>query len=152
MIANAAAELTDLEISFIPASAMAGDNVVTRSNNMPWYEGPCLLNLLEQKIDGDPVSPDSTVPTAPTPVSAPKASSCLLRSSFQKCDPETIGLVSHKLLCLPSNGEMSSSRKERLSRYRALFSGFNPTGVFRDRLVHITVNISWVDFVVYANA
>jgi hypothetical protein len=39
MIANAAAELTDLEISFIPASAMAGDNVVTRSNNMPWYEG-----------------------------------------------------------------------------------------------------------------
>jgi hypothetical protein len=39
MIANAAAELTDLEISFIPASAMAGDNVVTRGNNMPWYEG-----------------------------------------------------------------------------------------------------------------
>jgi hypothetical protein len=53
--------------------------------------------LVRQKIDGDPVSPDSTVPTAPTPVSGRKASSCLLRSSFQKCDPETVGLVSSQL-------------------------------------------------------
>ena len=30
---------------------------------------------------------------------------------ISKRDPETVGLVSHKLLCLPSNGEMPSSRK-----------------------------------------
>lgn len=51
--------------------------------------------LLErQNIDGDPVRPDSTVPTVPLRVSGPNASSRLLRSSFQKCDPETVGLVS----------------------------------------------------------
>lgn len=32
---------------FIPISALAGDNVVTRSNNMPWYRGPSLIEHLE---------------------------------------------------------------------------------------------------------
>jgi bifunctional enzyme CysN/CysC len=32
---------------FIPISALAGDNVVTRSVAMPWYEGPSLLEHLE---------------------------------------------------------------------------------------------------------
>ncbi len=31
----------------IPLSALAGDNVVARSDNMPWYEGPTLIDLLE---------------------------------------------------------------------------------------------------------
>jgi sulfate adenylyltransferase large subunit len=35
----------DLEI--IPISALNGDNVVNRSENMPWYEGPSLLHHLE---------------------------------------------------------------------------------------------------------
>src|SRR5512139_2654597 len=35
----------DLEI--IPISALKGDNVVTRSENMPWYEGPSLMHHLE---------------------------------------------------------------------------------------------------------
>lgn len=34
-------------VSFIPASALAGDNVVTRSENMNWYTGPTLLDFLE---------------------------------------------------------------------------------------------------------
>ncbi len=38
-------ELTDL--SFIPISALNGDNVVTRSEKMPWYQGPVLLHHLE---------------------------------------------------------------------------------------------------------
>lgn len=38
-------EVTD--IRFIPISALKGDNVVDRSKNMPWYEGPTLLYLLE---------------------------------------------------------------------------------------------------------
>jgi sulfate adenylyltransferase subunit 1 (EFTu-like GTPase family) len=36
------------EISYIPISALNGDNVVERSQAMPWYEGPALLQLLEQ--------------------------------------------------------------------------------------------------------
>jgi sulfate adenylyltransferase subunit 1 (EFTu-like GTPase family) len=37
-----------IETSYIPMSALAGDNVVVRSENMDWYEGPVLLELLEQ--------------------------------------------------------------------------------------------------------
>jgi bifunctional enzyme CysN/CysC len=36
------------EISYIPISALNGDNVVQRSARTPWYEGPVLLELLEQ--------------------------------------------------------------------------------------------------------
>jgi sulfate adenylyltransferase large subunit len=34
-------------IHFIPISALKGDNVVSRSALMPWYEGPSLLEYLE---------------------------------------------------------------------------------------------------------
>jgi sulfate adenylyltransferase large subunit len=37
-----------IETSYIPMSALAGDNVVVRSQNMDWYDGPVLLELLEQ--------------------------------------------------------------------------------------------------------
>jgi bifunctional enzyme CysN/CysC len=36
------------DLTFIPMSALRGDNVVERSADMPWYEGPTLLNHLEQ--------------------------------------------------------------------------------------------------------
>ncbi|MDQ6851939.1 MAG: sulfate adenylyltransferase subunit CysN [Actinomycetota bacterium] len=39
-------EVSDL--TFIPMSALAGDNVVTRSAAMPWYDGPSLLRALEE--------------------------------------------------------------------------------------------------------
>ncbi len=38
-------EIPDLTI--IPLSALLGDNVTTRSTNMPWYDGPSLLHHLE---------------------------------------------------------------------------------------------------------
>jgi bifunctional enzyme CysN/CysC len=34
-------------IHFIPVSALTGDNVVDESPQMPWYQGPSLLHLLE---------------------------------------------------------------------------------------------------------
>jgi sulfate adenylyltransferase large subunit len=37
--------LADLHV--IPISALTGDNVVDRSENMPWYDGPALLEHLE---------------------------------------------------------------------------------------------------------
>ncbi|HEY3504028.1 MAG TPA: sulfate adenylyltransferase subunit CysN [Actinocatenispora sp.] len=38
-------EIADLTV--IPISALRGDNVVSRSSAMPWYEGPSLLHHLE---------------------------------------------------------------------------------------------------------
>jgi sulfate adenylyltransferase subunit 1 len=35
------------DITAIPLSALAGDNVVERGDNMGWYEGPTLIELLE---------------------------------------------------------------------------------------------------------
>src|SRR6201987_5200066 len=42
-----AAKLEVQDLTFIPISALLGDNVVDRSANMPWYEGPSLLHHLE---------------------------------------------------------------------------------------------------------
>jgi bifunctional enzyme CysN/CysC len=45
-------EITD--ITFIPMSALLGDNVVSRSENLPWYNGASLLHHLESvHIAGD---------------------------------------------------------------------------------------------------
>jgi len=35
------------DIVFIPVSALKGDNIVEKSGNMPWYNGPTLLHHLE---------------------------------------------------------------------------------------------------------
>ena len=43
-----AAPLNIDELTFIPISALEGDNVVDGSTRMPWYEGPPLLDHLEQ--------------------------------------------------------------------------------------------------------
>jgi sulfate adenylyltransferase large subunit len=38
---------TAAEATFVPVSALAGDNVVHRTDSMPWYRGPSLLEVLE---------------------------------------------------------------------------------------------------------
>lgn len=42
-----APRLRGARLTFIPVSALEGDNVVERSARMPWYEGPSLLQFLE---------------------------------------------------------------------------------------------------------
>jgi len=42
-----AAKLDIPDVTLIPIAALHGDNVVDRSENMPWYEGPPLLYHLE---------------------------------------------------------------------------------------------------------
>ncbi len=44
---NYAAKLNIADVSVIPVSALTGENVVTRSTQMDWYEGPSLLHHLE---------------------------------------------------------------------------------------------------------
>ncbi|MET8361860.1 GTP-binding protein [Micromonospora sp. NPDC005171] len=43
-----AAKLDVPDLTVVPVSALRGDNIVTRSDNMPWYEGPSLLHHLER--------------------------------------------------------------------------------------------------------
>ncbi len=42
-----ASKLLIQDIAFVPISALVGDNVVNRSENMKWYQGSPLLRLLE---------------------------------------------------------------------------------------------------------
>lgn len=44
---NFAAKLDIPDIHYIPISALCGDNVVEKSENMPWYQGGTLLYTLE---------------------------------------------------------------------------------------------------------
>ena len=52
--AEFAARLGFSDLTFIPTSALVGDNVVSRSSRMPWFEGVALLSYLENVyIGGD---------------------------------------------------------------------------------------------------
>ena len=42
-----ATKLNVADLSFVPVSALYGDNIVSRSENMPWYDGTSLLHHLE---------------------------------------------------------------------------------------------------------
>lgn len=42
-----AARLNIVDVTVIPVSALTGDNVVNRSENMPWYQGASLMHHLE---------------------------------------------------------------------------------------------------------
>merc|ERR1712085_99030 len=35
------------KIAFVPISGWVGDNMIEKSDNMPWYKGPCLLDALD---------------------------------------------------------------------------------------------------------
>ncbi|MFZ5970450.1 MAG: sulfate adenylyltransferase subunit CysN [Bacteroidota bacterium] len=57
------AKLEVSDIQFVPISALAGDNVVNRSENMPWYQGATLLHMLETvHIESDYNHIDSRFP------------------------------------------------------------------------------------------
>jgi sulfate adenylyltransferase large subunit len=51
-------------VQCVPVSALAGDNVVDRSRNMPWYPGPTLLEHLETV----PIRPASSITAIRIPV------------------------------------------------------------------------------------
>lgn len=51
------------DIQFVPISALVGDNVVNRSDLMPWYQGATLLHMLETvHIESDYNHTDSRFP------------------------------------------------------------------------------------------
>jgi sulfate adenylyltransferase subunit 1 len=52
-IADLATELGLRDVRTVPVSALAGDNVVERSPRTPWYDGPSVLELLEELPTAD---------------------------------------------------------------------------------------------------
>lgn len=48
-------EYKNQNLTFIPLSALQGDNVVEKSENMPWYKGETLLHHLE-KLDAEDIN------------------------------------------------------------------------------------------------
>jgi bifunctional enzyme CysN/CysC len=47
-------DLAFREVAFVPVSALIGDNIVARSENLDWYDGPTILEYLENvDVDAD---------------------------------------------------------------------------------------------------
>ncbi len=62
-VRSLAVELGIPDAHAVPVSALVGDNVVDRSTNTPWYEGPSLLELLEAlPPDTDPAHESFRMP------------------------------------------------------------------------------------------
>src|SRR3981081_14119 len=61
-----AAKLDIDDLTFIPVSALHGDNVVAHSPGTPWYEGPTLLHHLEHVYIGS--APHPTDAPLPLPI------------------------------------------------------------------------------------
>ncbi|MET1054394.1 MAG: GTP-binding protein [Pedobacter sp.] len=58
-----AANLKLNDVTFIPVSALRGDNIVNRSENMPWYKGTSLLDFLETvEVTGNQTSDYARMP------------------------------------------------------------------------------------------
>ncbi|HDJ21904.1 MAG TPA: translation elongation factor EF-1 subunit alpha [Candidatus Bathyarchaeota archaeon] len=51
------------KIHFVPTSGWTGDNLVTRSDKMPWYDGPSLLEALDEfKVPPKPIDKPLRIP------------------------------------------------------------------------------------------
>ncbi|WP_432708564.1 sulfate adenylyltransferase subunit 1 [Pedobacter sp.] len=58
-----ASKLNVRDVTFIPVSALKGDNIVHASRNMEWYKGDSLLHYLENvDVDGGEKSPYARMP------------------------------------------------------------------------------------------
>ncbi len=55
---DVSSKLSVKDVRYVPISALKGDNVVDRSNNMDWYQGPTLMYLLENIHIGSDINTD----------------------------------------------------------------------------------------------
>jgi len=54
--AEVATKLGLKDITYIPISAINGDNIVEKSDSFPWYEGESLLHILENVVVADDIN------------------------------------------------------------------------------------------------
>jgi sulfate adenylyltransferase large subunit len=69
-----ASKIQPRDLTFIPISALHGDNVVSRSPRTPWYGGPSLLEHLETPHRPRPEPGGSPFPGPARPASQPRLS------------------------------------------------------------------------------
>ncbi len=55
-VENVSSKLNVKDVRYVPISALEGDNVVTRSKKMDWYQGPTLMYLLENLHIGSDIN------------------------------------------------------------------------------------------------
>ncbi len=98
-----AARLDIQDVTFIPISALRGDNVVERSQAMPWYQGPPLLyhlehvhiasdrNLIDVRFPVQWVIRPRGIRSHPPPTTAPMRGrwrgACCVRAMRSSCCP-----------------------------------------------------------------
>lgn len=61
-VGDAAARIGEVKIQTIPVSALSGDFVIEKGENMPWYDGPTLLEALRAISPQDEATEDVRLP------------------------------------------------------------------------------------------
>lgn len=125
-------------IIFIPVSALKGDNIVNKSNRMPWYEGATLLHYLENLH----ISADRNLIDFRFPVQYVVRPNLDFRGYAGKIVSGTIS-PGEEIIVLPSG---KSSRVKNISTYDGeLKEAFNPQSVVLT--LHDEIDISRGDMI-----
>jgi len=102
---------------FLPMSALKGDNVVEPMNNMPWYNGPTLLRLLETLELADTTS--NTAVRFPVQLCVHNASGALGYAGQLESGTLSVG---DAVSVFPGG---ATARVERLERFEGLLATAN---------------------------
>ena len=127
-----ATRLTIKNLSFVPVSALSGDNIVKRSTNMPWHDGQPLLEQLETVyVGGDRNLVDLRFPVQ-TVVRAEgeRWYGGRIVSGVVKVGEEVVILPSHRRSRVPRD---RAARRAPAGRVRTAFGGDQPRGRSRHR-------------------
>jgi bifunctional enzyme CysN/CysC len=127
-----AARLNVHDVTTIPMSALHGDNVVNKSGNSPWYDGPALLSHLEEVyIAGDRNLVDVRFPVQY--VIRPQTTEHRDHRSYAGTVASGVMQVGDEVVVLPSG---------KTSRISAIDS---PTGPVSEAFPPMAVSISLAD-------
>ena len=109
-------------ITCIPVSALRGDNVLVRSDVMPWYHGPTLMGYLET-VEVDRAAPVAAVPDAgamgqPPQPRLPRLSRA--RSPAARSAPAIRSSIAPSGIADPGRANRDLRRRSRPRRRRAV--------------------------------
>jgi bifunctional enzyme CysN/CysC len=112
-LAEVAKRLGISDYQAIPVSALAGDNVVVKSSNMPWYKGPTLLEYIQswnKKVELL-VKPHLGVQLIARAENFRGLSGTIFNGTFTKGDEVVVREKSHNLIQIKAAIEASKRRE-----------------------------------------
>ncbi|WP_423303432.1 sulfate adenylyltransferase subunit 1 [Deferribacter thermophilus] len=146
-------------IYFIPISALKGDNVVTRSKKMDWYEGQTLLEYLDnisvnsEKVNGEQKNVSSLFTTHMSPFRMPVQFVNRPNLDFRGyCGTIVSGKISigDEIIVYPSRVKTKVKNIILPDYKEAQSSRFNVQGLekdnYKENIEHRTLNIEQVNF------